>query len=183
MNIPSEAEMPILLYNLELTQDELIHLFALLELRQLKIGPDEDTENSMLAKVERLIEGLKRSPLQRKPRKHQPGDNPAYRAFVRTFGCVACYHQLLPADETLQWRQNSATECAHVGRRGLSQKCPDSESLPLCAIEHHRVGPESHHVLGKRFWGFYGLDRTGLIKQMQSLWAEESARSQNEGAR
>ncbi len=49
--------MPILLYNLELTQDELIHLFALLELRQLKIGPDEETENGMLAKVERLIEG------------------------------------------------------------------------------------------------------------------------------
>jgi hypothetical protein len=50
--------MPTLLYNLELTEDELIHLFALLELRQLKIGPDETTENSMLAKVERLIEGL-----------------------------------------------------------------------------------------------------------------------------
>ena len=49
--------MPILLYNLELTQDELIHLFALLELRQLNIGPDEETENSMLVKVERLIEG------------------------------------------------------------------------------------------------------------------------------
>lgn len=49
--------MPILLYNLELTQDELLHLFALLELRQLKIGADEETENSLLSKIERLIEG------------------------------------------------------------------------------------------------------------------------------
>jgi hypothetical protein len=49
--------MPIILYDLELTEDELIHLFALLELRQLKIGPDEQIENSMLDKVERLVEG------------------------------------------------------------------------------------------------------------------------------
>jgi hypothetical protein len=48
--------MPILLYNLELTQDELLHLFALLELRQLKIGPDEETELNILKKVEELVE-------------------------------------------------------------------------------------------------------------------------------
>jgi hypothetical protein len=47
--------MPALLYNLELSHDELLHLFALLAMRQLKIGPDEETENSMLTKVEELM--------------------------------------------------------------------------------------------------------------------------------
>lgn len=47
--------MPILLYNLELTHDELLHLFCLLEMRQLKIGPIDENEDSMLKKVEELI--------------------------------------------------------------------------------------------------------------------------------
>ncbi len=115
-----------------------------------------------------------RSPIRRKPRKRQSGDNPAFRAFVRTFACVACYDQLIR--ETVPaypFIQTSPTECAHVGRRGLSQKCPDCESLPLCAIEHHRVGPESHHKLGKRFWGFHGLDRVALIRELQALYEVE----------
>lgn len=118
---------------------------------------------------------IRRSTIRRKPRKRQVGDNPAFRAFVRTFGCVACFGKLIRRDELYVCeaiRQHSVTECAHVGIRGLSQKCPDSQSLPLCAIEHHRVGPESHHKLGKRFWGFHGLDRISLIKQMQRLFEE-----------
>lgn len=121
---------------------------------------------------------LRTRPLRRNGRAAM-GQNPAYRAFVRTFGCVACYGCLQQQGEgeigTIWKIQKSLTECAHVGRRGIGQKCPDCESLPLCAIEHHRVGPESHHRLGKRFWAFHGLDRVALIKQMQSLWLEESA--------
>ena len=122
----------------------------------------------------------KRSRIIKKPRKKQPGDNPAYRAFVRTFGCVVCcggrFIAQCDAWDGLDLNgpfQKSLTECAHVGLRGVGRKCPDCESLPLCAIEHHRVGLESHHKLGKRFWGFHGLDRTFLIKQLNSLWAEE----------
>lgn len=116
----------------------------------------------------------KRSKLIKKKRKPKKGDNPAYRAFVREFACVACFGCLLSDEGGVFFskRQQSPTECAHVGARGLSQKCPDSQSLPLCAIEHHQVGPESHHVLGKRFWGFHGLDRAELIKQMQELFQE-----------
>jgi hypothetical protein len=132
---------------------------------------------------------IRRSPIRHKPRRRQSGDNPAYRAFVRTFGCVACFGGLIRSDEeywvwgtnllvgfSMKPRQTSKTECAHVGHRGLSQKCPDCESLPLCRVEHHRIGPESHHKLGKRFWSFHGLDRAESIKQMQKLWAEESGR-------
>jgi hypothetical protein len=101
---------------------------------------------------------------------------PAYRAFVRSFGCIACFGELIPPDELGPLEcmlQGSRTECAHVGARGLSQKASDYDSLPLCAIEHHRVGPESHHKLGKRFWGFHGLNRVELIHQLQELWKTE----------
>jgi hypothetical protein len=127
---------------------------------------------------------IRRSPIRRKPRKRQSGDDPAYRAFVRSFGCVVCYRSLLSPRQLGRSiypdypgigypgtrRQTSPTECAHVGRRGLSQKCPDYESLPLCAVEHHRIGPGSHHKLGKRFWGFHGLDRAELIAELQALY-------------
>lgn len=58
-----------------------------------------------------------------------------------------------------------------------------SQSLPLCAIEHHRIGPESHHVLGKRFWGFHGLDRISLIKQMQELFRLNGGSLQGSGGK
>lgn len=135
---------------------------------------------------------IRGSAIRHKPRKRQIGDNPAFRAFVRTFGCVACFGKLvrdfrwmdaIEPDVTMWSRQRSPTEAAHCGPRALSRKASDDTCLPLCAIEHHRVGPESHHKLGKRFWGFHGLDRSVLIKQMQSLWAEESTRSVLDRAR
>jgi hypothetical protein len=49
--------MPTVTYMLELTEDELMHLFALLNLRELKIGPIDDQEISILSKVERLVQG------------------------------------------------------------------------------------------------------------------------------
>ena len=116
---------------------------------------------------------IRRSPIRHKPRRRRSGDNPAYRAFVRSFGCVVCNQgNLEPMSYWIPPRQDSSTECAHVGAKGLSQKCPDCESLPLCRVEHHQYGEYSHHVLGKRFWGFHGLDRADLIKQMQALYAE-----------
>jgi hypothetical protein len=134
------------------------------------------------------VQRLKRSPIRRKSRKRQPGDDPAYCVFVRRFFCVVCASgQLVQNYRDFTYirdgdgylapiLQNSPTECAHVGRRGLSQKCPDCESLPLCAIEHHRIGPESHHRLGKRFWGFHGLNRVKLITQLQALYEVESGK-------
>jgi hypothetical protein len=132
---------------------------------------------------------IRRSPIRHKPRKRQPGDNPAYCAFVRTFGCIVCcggrflriWHAWDGVTGTRY--QKSPTECAHVGAKGLSQKCPDCESLPLCALEHHRVGPEAHHVLGKRFWGFHGLDRMGLIRELQDLFRLNGGSLQTSGGK
>jgi hypothetical protein len=43
--------MPTLLYNLELTEEEIFHLWALLAMRTLNLGPISIEEVSMLEKV------------------------------------------------------------------------------------------------------------------------------------
>jgi hypothetical protein len=68
----------------------------------------------------------------------------------------------------------SRTEAAHVGVRGLGQKSSDRSAIPLCA-EHHRLGRDSHHRLGKRFWEHHGLDRDALIAELNRRYEEENA--------
>jgi len=48
---------PTVTYMLELSLDELLHLFALLELQTLRIEPDEESEKSLLGKIGKLLEG------------------------------------------------------------------------------------------------------------------------------
>lgn len=71
------------------------------------------------------------------------------------------------------------SEAAHVGLRGLGSKCSDREAIPLCA-EHHRIGPDSHHALGRYFWAHYGLDRDAIIKELNRLYDIERNGSQRE---
>jgi hypothetical protein len=52
--------MPTLLYNLELTEEEMLHLFALLSIRtarKMSAMPFDQAESSMLEKVVKLMEG------------------------------------------------------------------------------------------------------------------------------
>lgn len=65
-------------------------------------------------------------------------------------------------------------EAAHVGARGFGQKCPDSEAIPLCAW-HHRIGPTSHHRLGKTFWVYHGMDKEALIAELNRRYTEQVA--------
>lgn len=123
----------------------------------------------------RLPKRGKPIPRRRAKPRRGPVVDPKFRAFVRTFGCIACWLTLV---QTVEWNsgcQKSPTECAHVGQRGLGQKCSDCESLPLCRDEHHQNGPESHHVLGKRFWSFHGLNRRVLIAELNRLYEESTA--------
>ncbi len=93
------------------------------------------------------------SPANPRPTRHSD-----YLRFIRRQPCVVCGALY-------------GVESAHSGQRGLGQKADDRFALPLCRY-HHRTGKYSHHVLGKRFWGFHGLDRAGLIKQLQELYAQ-----------
>jgi len=65
--------------------------------------------------------------------------------------------------------QTSWTEAAHVGPRGTSQKCPDRETLPLCA-EHHRTTQFSQHSMGKLFWAHFDLDRDEMLSMYQEIY-------------
>lgn len=100
---------------------------------------------------------LKRTPFKKRKRKPKPGDDPARIAWVRTLMCMICR------------TQSTITEAAHVGDRGLGQKCQDAETIPLCA-EHHRTGKDSAHVMGKRFWSHHGISREDAIRRYQGFY-------------
>lgn len=87
-----------------------------------------------------------------------------YLAFIRSLRCAIdpCAHSRLGA---------CRTEAAHVGDRGLGQKCSDYEAIPLCAW-HHRLSPLSHHRAGKRFWKHHNLNREALIAAYRLAYKE-----------
>jgi hypothetical protein len=102
--------------------------------------------------------------------------------------CVCCFvayyrdgihtHELSEEQKRTQRVTHGATEAAYVGKRGLSQKCPDREAIPLCKW-HHTEGPESPHRLGKRFWSVWGIDRDELVRQLQERYEKEKVNADN----
>ena len=92
---------------------------------------------------------VKRAPLKRRAPRPQRDSDPRYLAWLRTQACIICH--------IVRY-----IEAAHVGARGLGQKCSDREAVPLCQ-EHHRTGAHAHHVLGKGFWAFHHVDRQVVI--------------------
>ena len=117
---------------------------------------------------------LKRSPVRKKrpgpPRRGRVVDK-SYIKFIHTLPCAIYKHPRFVVVDgkkidvtTHSTGQSTLTEAAHVGERGLGQKCSDREVIPLCA-EHHRTGSESHHALGKKFWEHYGIDREAAITE------------------
>lgn len=106
-----------------------------------------------------------------------------YKDWIRRLPCVVCWGfpgGYQPAGSChVYWKyenengnvsQRSSTECAHVGSRGLRQKCSDRETIPLCGFEHHREGKESAHKLGKLFWEHHGIDRDVLIAALNEAY-------------
>lgn len=93
-------------------------------------------------------------------RKNRESDRP-YKAFIASLPCVVCG----------AW----PVEVAHIGLRGLMQKCSDRETIPLC-LKHHAHGqPESHHTLGRYFWAHHGIDRPELLARLQAAYVEMAA--------
>lgn len=88
------------------------------------------------------------------------GKDPAYLKWLQNQPCLVC--------NTRKEQQRSRTEAAHVGLRGLSQKCPDREAIPLCR-DHHR----EQHRHGKKFWKDFGLSAAGAILYCLVQWQSE----------
>lgn len=123
---------------------------------------------------------LRRSPIKRKARKPKPGDDPKYREFIRSLPCLICHKPVYQYGILLEWfdvgmtvasigPQVAPTEFAHLGERGLGQKCPDSEGAPLCAVDH-RTGPFAHHVLGKKWASHHGIDKQEIFAMLQEMY-------------
>jgi hypothetical protein len=62
-------------------------------------------------------------------------------------------------------------QVSHVGPRGMSQKADCRWCLPFCYELHHEEGPESHHVLGRRFWKHHSVNRDELVQWYNLIYA------------
>jgi hypothetical protein len=80
----------------------------------------------------------------------------AYLVWIRTLPCLVCGRR--------------PSEAAHLAARAFGQKCSDRETGPLCAWDH-RLGPHSHHALGRTFWQHYRIDRARLIRGLNKSYA------------
>jgi hypothetical protein len=143
--------------------------------------------------LKRSIHALKRSRVKRKPRKKQPGDNPEYLAWLRTWPCFVCFkkhcysHGFNFEEMAERYRglfvgnirpNCGPTEAAHVGVKGTGQRCPDREAMPL-GRGHHRDPldggrPDSHHAGTKTFWKKHGLDRNEVLELLHRLYRDET---------
>lgn len=126
---------------------------------------------------------LRRTAIKRRAPRKRAGEDLKYQAFIRSLPCFICYWPLYVAgiiyeciDAGMVFHvmdpstQKSMTEFAHLGERGLGQKCLDSEGGPLCA-EHHREGPESSHgPLGKNFFEYHGVDKEALFRSLNEAY-------------
>lgn len=110
----------------------------------------------------------RRKPISRKragpPRKGRLLD-PQYLDWIRAQQCVICALNGPPPS----WAD---VEAAHIGRRGLGQKCSDHETIPLCAY-YHRISNRSAHATGANFWDIHSLDRQILIAGYRQRYLEE----------
>lgn len=80
--------------------------------------------------------------------KAKVGKDKAYLAFIHAQPC--CVGGKV---------HSGRIEAAHIGPRGLSQKVPDRQALPMCNGHHnalHKLGPNA-------FWALYLLDAKALI--------------------
>jgi hypothetical protein len=137
---------------------------------------------------------IKRSPIKKHAPKRRPGfDDPKYRAWLKEWPCLVCFaHWCEYAGTTLMlalqsqrrssyWLllflrrtvQCGRTEVAHVGLRGLGQRCKDRDAMPL-GSGHHRTLKDAAHVLGKKFWAYHGIDKNEALEMLRRIYKEET---------
>lgn len=76
-----------------------------------------------------------------------------YLDWICTKPCVCCH---------------TPAEPHHEGKHGMSIKCSDYETVPLCR-EHHMY----RHLVGKTsFWGFWNIDPEVIIKRLNLEWGK-----------
>jgi hypothetical protein len=79
-----------------------------------------------------------------------------FREWIHAQPCVVCGRH--------------SPEGAHVGLRGLSNKCSDTEMLPLCGADH----AEQHK--DRYFWAKRGLAKETILDETHLRYLEEVKR-------
>ena len=85
---------------------------------------------------QKRAKSLERAPMKRKRRKPKPGDDPAYKAFIKTQPCVVCGSDEVDPHHIINGKGDA--------RKGMGQTVPDRFLLPACR-QHHE---EFHHRRG-----------------------------------
>ncbi len=119
-----------------------------------------------------IARSTKPMPRKRSKPRRGPLKDPAYLDWIRSRNCAVCMLAGYGMPLCVQLPDRMRSEAAHVGVRGLGQKCHDRQTVPLCDA-HHRTGAYAHHVLGKAFWDFYDLDRDKIIAELNRLYEEQ----------
>ena len=100
-----------------------------------------------------------RPPLRRRRPRRGPARDWKYRAWIRSFPCVAC--GALPR-----------VEAAHTGDHGISQKASDYSAIPLCR-HCHTTGPYAYHVIGRvSFERWHNISIKDIVDGLNREWRE-----------
>jgi hypothetical protein len=95
----------------------------------------------------------------------------SYMRFVKTLDCFA----LLTVDGH-RCAPSAVIEADHAGRRGIGQKCNDTETIPLCSDAHRARhafnGPFKGWTRSRmRAWLDEAIVRTQLLAVACGVWA------------
>lgn len=110
------------------------------------------------------MSALKRTALRRKPRRPKPGDEPRYKAWVKTQPCCVGGLRCGRADP------HHLIDGKGDARKGMGQTAPDRYLLPICR-EHHNLFHDGKGI----FAGFDAAQRLTFQEQecerLRSIWA------------
>lgn len=105
---------------------------------------------------------MKRSRIKAKARPKKSAADTEHLTRVASLGCIVCSREGFGFTEP---------EIHHIRHgRGIAQRAPDSEAIPLCY--HHHRGKYGIHTLGTRRWErLYGLeiDLLGVVREILGI--------------
>lgn len=131
----------------------------------LRKTPLARTSSLVTTKPLARVSALKRTALKRKPRRPKPGDEPRYKAFVKTLPCCVGGLRCAKADP------HHLIDGNGDARKGMSQTAPDRYLLPMCRAHH-----ELFHAGKGIFAGFDAAQRLTFQEQecerLRSIWAD-----------
>jgi hypothetical protein len=123
------------------------------------------TSSLLTAKPLERVSALKRTAMKRKPRRPKPGDEPRYKAWVKTQPCCVGGLRCGKADP------HHLIDGNGDAGKGMSQTAPDRYLLPMCRVHH-----ELFHAGKGVFAHFDAAQRLTFQEQecerLRAIWAD-----------